>query len=593
MHRTFVSWLRSGCASLTIFMVLFLCLLALDCLHGARAWSQESGSVIYFASDEIRLAKLLGQKEILNYRVAVAGERRSRDTFFDTDDLFLYHKGMSYRIRERFDGQGRLEFYSAAPGKDLPRLGPAYAVSLSPNKIQAVIDGRIDAQSLLSKKMQTLAGPKAKKVQLIAEFDRHGVILESGGRQEFIVNLLVGSFEGFSGRKLKKQFYAAEIAPAGKRDDPAVAREIKRIAESLIPLLKLNATPKRLYAQGIEQAVLLRSDERLIQPVKVAGGIRGNWLEQFDMPDAVAFTKDGKLLAGDTGNARFKIYNFNEKGETLTIVGGEGSRPGEFDHSVAATIGDHKIYNEVQGITVDRNGLVYVVDQGNKRIQVFDAEGNVLPEKTISLTFCGKENPRCPGGLWRPSKKNEYNSIQGLAHDTEGGIFVSDKGMSRVYRFLPGGMLDPGFSMQENDSVTGKPTLVEPESIALYQDKLFVSSEGSGVIQIFDRKTGNLMGTGEAFGRDVFGEGHAEGLAVMRHYLLTVDVQNSRIAVFDLRGERPKFLLGFVCDFESPDGIAIDPTGKYVAVADQGHLRILLFSLSEILGHLERFKPNG
>ena len=35
-----------------------------------------------------------------------------------------------------------------------------------------------------------------------------------------------------------------------------------------------------------------------------------------------------------------------------------------------------------------------------------------------------------------------------------------------------------------------------------------------------------------------------------------------------------------------PDGIAIDPTGKYVAVADQGNVRIVLFSLPEIMNHL-------
>jgi hypothetical protein len=44
--------------------------------------------------------------------------------------------------------------------------------------------------------------------------------------------------------------------------------------------------------------------------------------------------------------------------------------------------------------------------------------------------------------------------------------------------------------------------------------------------------------------------------------------------------------LGFVGDYESADGIAIDPTGKYVAIADQGNMRIVLYSLPEILNHL-------
>ncbi|HEY2919597.1 MAG TPA: NHL repeat-containing protein, partial [Candidatus Binatia bacterium] len=290
-----------------------------------------------------------------------------------------------------------------------------------------------------------------------------------------------------------------------------------------------------------------------------------------------------------TDNARFKIYSIADQSQTVQIVGREGSGAGEFGHSLAATIGSFKIYNQVQGIAVDNSGLIYVIDQGNQRVQVFDAGGRVLPERTISLSHCAKQSPRCSEGLWRPVKKDEYNSIQGLAVDTEGGIFLSDRGTSRVYRFLPGGKLDPGFKLQELGA-TGKPTLNNPESMALHQGRLFVANEGSGEIEIFDRRNGKLSGSALTFGGDVFG-GKVEGLAVVRDYLFAVDVQNTRIAVFDLRSEKPMFLLGFVGDFQSADGIAIDPTGKYVAIADQGNLRIVLYSLPEILNHLAGRNP--
>ncbi len=232
----------------------------------------------------------------------------------------------------------------------------------------------------------------------------------------------------------------------------------------------------------------------------------------------------------------------------------------------------------MQGIAVDNSGLIYVIDQGNQRIQVFDAGGKVLQERTIPLKkHRAKESPRCSEGLWRPTKKNEYTSVLGLAVDPEGGIFISDRGTSRVYRLLTGGKLDPSFNLQELDSATDKPTLNDPESMVVYQHNLYVASEGTGEIQVFDRRTGKLTGSGAGFGGDVFG-GKVEGLAVVRDYLFAVDVQNTRIAVFDLRVEKPKFLLGFVGDFQSADGIAIDPTGKYIAIADQGNFRILLVS---------------
>jgi sugar lactone lactonase YvrE len=295
------------------------------------------------------------------------------------------------------------------------------------------------------------------------------------------------------------------------------------------------------------------------------------------------------LVAGDTENARFKIYRFDERFQSVQIVGREGSAAGEFSHGLVAKLRGLTIYHQVQGIAVDKNGNIFVIDQGNQRIQVFDPGGKALPEKTIALNYCPAETPRCAQGLWR-AVKGQYTSLQGLAIDQDGGVFVSDRGTSRIYRFLSDGRLDPSFYLPEADLTTGKPILKEPESMALYQDKLFVANEGTGDIKILDRKRGTPVGPAASFGADVFA-GDAEGLAVVRDYLFAVDVQNTRIAVFDLTSTPPKFLMGFVGDYESADGIAIDPTGKYVAVADQGNLRVVLYSLPEILDHLATTEP--
>ena len=126
--------------------------------------------------------------------------------------------------------------------------------------------------------------------------------------------------------------------------------------------------------------------------------------------------------------------------------------------------------------------------------------------------------------------------------------------------------------------------------MAVYQDKLLVANESTGDIKILDRRSAKPIGPAAGFGADVLA-GDVEGLAVLRDYLFAVDVQNSRIAVFDLKSMPPKFLMGLVGEHESADGIAIDPTGKYVAVADQGNLRIVLYSLPEILDHLAAAKP--
>jgi sugar lactone lactonase YvrE len=561
-------------------------ILSLDVTAG---WAQQTGSTLYFASDKVRAVKLIERKEVLNYRVVLAGERRFRETFFDTADLFLYHQRMFYRVKESFDGHAYLDFYGGGSAQDRSSLGLTHSVALSAGKVLAAREGRLDDPAL-QKRLALPEGRDFKSIQLAAEYARHSVALERAGKQEFLVSLLVGSFEGFFGRKLRKEFWALEVEALPGRRTAAQIREIERIKDYLVAELKLNSDAKSIYAHGVEKAVLLRSDERQIRAVSVVGGARGNFPEQFNEPDAVAFTLDGRLVAGDSDNARLKIYRLDDQSQTVQIVGREGSGPGEFSHGVANTIGSLIFYHQVQGIAVDKNGLVYVIDQGNQRVQVFDAEGKVLPEKAMPLSYCGKESPRCSDGLWRPTKRNAYTSLQGLAIDHEGGIFISDRGTSRIYRFLPGGKLDLSFQMQELDVATAKPNLKEPESLAVYRDKLFVANEGTGAIKIFDRRSGKLIGAAEGFGGEVFA-GDVEGLAVVGDYLFAVDVQNTRIAVFDLKSETPKFLLGFVGDYESADGIAIDPTGKYVAIADQGNMRIVFYSLPEILNHLAGPEP--
>ena len=557
-------------------------------LYGAMAWPQQAAESLHFANDRVRTVKLVERKEILDYRVEVMAERRYRESFFDSANLQLYRRGMFYRLKEGFDGKVRLEFAAEVSQSDGDGPRPLRSVDLAPSKLLAAREGRIDDSGALLKNLQLPAGDDLKQVQLVVEYGRHSVILSRTDKPEFIATLLTGSIEGFSGRRLRKEFWALEVAPAGAWA-PAQRMELARIRDYLIDDLKFQRQAKSLYTYGVEKAVLLRPEERRLEPVNLLGGSKGNAPDQFDEPDALAFTLDGRLIAGDTENARFKIYRFDENSQNIQIVGREGTAAGEFGHGLVFKSRGLTVYHQVQGIAVDQNGLIFVIDQGNQRIQVFTPDGKVLPEKTIALRYCPMETPRCADAIWRPLK-GQYTSLQGLAVDQDGGVFVSDSGTSRVYRYLPGGEFDPNFRIPELHSTTQRPILKEPESMATHQDKLFVANEGTGDIKIFHRKSGAPIEP-VSFGSDVFA-GDAEGIAVVGNYLFAVDVQNSRIAVFDLRSTAPKFLMGFVGDFESGDGLAIDPTGKYVAVADQGNLRIVLFSLPEIMKHLATATPS-
>jgi DNA-binding beta-propeller fold protein YncE len=85
----------------------------------------------------------------------------------------------------------------------------------------------------------------------------------------------------------------------------------------------------------------------------------------------VAWDAQGNIYVADgqgdgIGNAR--VAKFDKDAHFIKSWGYRGTEPGQF--------------NAVRGIAIDAKGLVYVADGGNKRIQVFDADGNPKAQLT-------------------------------------------------------------------------------------------------------------------------------------------------------------------------------------------------------------------
>lgn len=93
--------------------------------------------------------------------------------------------------------------------------------------------------------------------------------------------------------------------------------------------------------------------------------------DSFNRTADVAWDRAGNIYVADgagktVGNAR--VAKFDKDGHFLKSWGFRGSEPGQF--------------SAIRGIVLDAQGNVYVADSGNKRIQVFDGDGNVKSQIT-------------------------------------------------------------------------------------------------------------------------------------------------------------------------------------------------------------------
>ncbi len=137
-------------------------------------------------------------------------------------------------------------------------------------------------------------------------------------------------------------------------------------------------------------------------------GSRGSGNGQLMLPEGMAYRiHDGRgdLYVADTGNHRVSVFSIT--GQFVRNIGSAGSGNGQFREPVDV---DFDFYDH-------QGDKMYVLERGNKRISIFDRNGNFM--RHISL-----------GALTRPSSQTV---------DLDGNIWVTDAAQNRAYKFDPNG----------------------------------------------------------------------------------------------------------------------------------------------------------
>jgi hypothetical protein len=96
---------------------------------------------------------------------------------------------------------------------------------------------------------------------------------------------------------------------------------------------------------------------------QTGAGVPGS---SFSRPTDVAWDRAGNVYIADGIGTNNRVAKFDKDGKFLKHWGSTGSGQGQF--------------RGVKALAIDAQGNVYVADEGNKRIQVFDAEGTFKSE---------------------------------------------------------------------------------------------------------------------------------------------------------------------------------------------------------------------
>lgn len=169
---------------------------------------------------------------------------------------------------------------------------------------------------------------------------------------------------------------------------------------------------------------------------------------EFLEPSDVAVASDGLVFVLDTGNAR--VQSFHREGTFIRQFGSYGHGDGQLC--------------QPRGLAVDTKHI-YVADSGNDRVLVFDRVGTLQR----SIGSFGRE----PGRFNRPLD---------VAVDPGGSVFVADTANHRIQIFSPEGVHLVSFG----EWGSGPGFFAEPTSLTIADGRLFVADSRNHRVQVFD-----------------------------------------------------------------------------------------------------------
>ena len=277
-------------------------------------------------------------------------------------------------------------------------------------------------------------------------------------------------------------------------------------------------------------------------------GSRGTGQGMFIGPRGIAVGPEGVIYVADSENAR--IQKFSSDGQFLLSFGRPGDEPGQFNSG----------WGGPRGVAVGPDGSVYVADtwhQKRGRVQKFSADGRFVHDWEGYDGFFGPRD---------------------LAVDSKGSVYVVDTGKKRIQKFDSNGKFIKTWG--KDGGLPGE--FDEPVGIAIDQNnQVYIADTGNKRIQIFDEngKFLRMINLLSWESEDTVGiepyiavdrEGRIYATDSVQGAVIQIAQDGKKVTHWGIQGSGP-------ANLDKPSGIAMASNGD-VLVADRTLCRISIYS---------------
>jgi len=253
--------------------------------------------------------------------------------------------------------------------------------------------------------------------------------------------------------------------------------------------------------------------------------------KEFHVANGIATNSQGDIYVVDQVNNRINI--FDSDGDFLDRIGDQNDS-------------EQIKFNSPHGITIDGHDNIYIADLGNNRIVVLDSDGKLKFEfgsfcSAISGEYCYDPDEEGPLKIG----DGQFHAPYGITLDSQNNIYVTDVTSSFVQKFDANGK----FLKKWGGLGSSNNQLISPHGIGIDDDDVYVVDQINNRVQVFD-SDGNWIYSFVNDSDKIFFD-LPRGLTIYKNIMyVTNGGTHHNIVAFNLTGVMPLFEFGSYCNMD-------------------------------------------